>query len=57
VRRIARELGGHASAFTPGVTDSPFQPLPDPLMQLHRRLKAQLDPLGIFNPGRLYADL
>lgn len=57
VRRIARELGGHASAFTPSVTDMPFQPLPDPLMRLHKRLKAQLDPLGIFNPGRLYADL
>jgi glycolate oxidase FAD binding subunit len=57
IRRIARELGGHATAFTPGVTDTPFQPLPDALMQLHRRLKAQLDPLGIFNPGRLYADL
>lgn len=57
VRRIARALGGHASAFTPGATDAPFQPLPDPLMKLHQRLKAQLDPLGIFNPGRLYADL
>jgi glycolate oxidase FAD binding subunit len=57
VRRIARELGGHASVFTQGVTDAPFQPLPDPLMKLHQRLKAQLDPLGIFNPGRLYADL
>lgn len=57
VRRIARELGGHATAFTPGVTDTPFEPLPDALMNLHRRLKAQLDPLRIFNPGRLYADL
>ncbi|MEM5386419.1 glycolate oxidase subunit GlcE [Paraburkholderia phymatum] len=57
VRRVAKELGGHATAFTPGVTDTPFHPLPDPLMRLHRRLKAQLDPLGIFNPGRLYADL
>ena len=57
VRRIAYALGGHASAFTPGVTDAPFQPLSEPLMHLHRRLKAQLDPNGIFNPGRLYADL
>jgi len=57
VRAAARELGGHASAFTPGVTDTPFQPLPPALMKLHQRLKAQLDPLGIFNPGRLYADL
>ncbi|WP_296651562.1 glycolate oxidase subunit GlcE [Paraburkholderia sp.] len=57
VRRIARELGGHATAFARGVTDAPFQPLPGPLMQLHKRLKTQLDPLGIFNPGRMYADL
>jgi glycolate oxidase FAD binding subunit len=26
------------------------------LMQLHRQLKARLDPHGIFNPGRMYAD-
>jgi len=57
VRGLASELGGHATAFTPGVTDAPFQPLPAALMRLHQRLKTQLDPLGIFNPGRLYADL
>ncbi|WP_433706557.1 glycolate oxidase subunit GlcE [Paraburkholderia sacchari] len=57
VRGLASELGGHATAFTPRVTDAPFQPLPAALMQLHRRLKARLDPQGIFNPGRLYADL
>ena len=57
VRGIARELGGHASLFMGGATDTPFPPLPDALMRLHQRLKAQLDPQGIFNPGRLYADL
>ncbi|HTH59894.1 MAG TPA: glycolate oxidase subunit GlcE [Paraburkholderia sp.] len=56
VRRVARDLGGHATAFTPAVTDTPFQPLPDALLKLHQRLKTQLDPQGIFNPGRLYAD-
>jgi len=26
-------------------------------MMLHKNLKAVFDPRGIFNPGRLYADL
>jgi glycolate oxidase FAD binding subunit len=34
-----------------------FQPLPAPLLALHQRLKAALDPAGIFNPGRMYAEL
>jgi len=25
--------------------------------KIHRRLKQQFDPSGIFNPGRLYASL
>ncbi|SFB11115.1 glycolate oxidase subunit GlcE [Azotobacter beijerinckii] len=53
---IAAEVGGHASCHTAGVYDSPFQALPAPLMRYHRQLKAQLDPQGIFNPGRMYAD-
>jgi len=27
------------------------------LMRLHRELKAAFDPAGIFNPGRLYAEM
>jgi len=27
------------------------------LAMLHRNLKAEFDPAGIFNPGRLYADM
>ncbi|MBS0555125.1 MAG: glycolate oxidase subunit GlcE [Proteobacteria bacterium] len=57
IRAIAIAAGGHAACFTPGVTDSPFQPLPDVLMRYHRQLKARLDPRGIFNPGRMYAGL
>lgn len=57
VREMAAGLGGHATCFAPSPTNDPFHPLPDPLLRLHQRLKAQLDPLSIFNPGRLYAAL
>jgi glycolate oxidase FAD binding subunit len=32
-----------------------FQPLPEPVMTLSRKLKATFDPAGILNPGRMYA--
>ncbi|MQU06221.1 glycolate oxidase subunit GlcE [Pseudomonas helleri] len=57
IRRVVEEVGGHATCYTPGLTDIPFQPLPAALMRYHRNLKQQLDPKGIFNPGRLYAEL
>ena len=57
LRAIVGELGGHASCHTPGVTDSPFEPLSAPLARYHRQLKAALDPQGLFNPGRMYAGL
>jgi glycolate oxidase FAD binding subunit len=34
-----------------------FPPLPDPLLHLHRAVKAAFDPRGIFNPGRMYRTL
>ncbi|WP_085633855.1 glycolate oxidase subunit GlcE [Pseudomonas sp. R16(2017)] len=57
VQRIAHELGGHATCFSHGASDTPFQPLAPALMRYHRQLKAQLDPQGLFNPGRMYAEL
>lgn len=57
VREIAARLGGHATCFTPGATDEPFQPLPAALLRLHEQLKARLDPHKIFNPGRMFAAL
>jgi len=57
IRSIVEEVGGHVTCYTHGLIDSPFQPLPAALMRYHRSLKQQLDPRGIFNPGRLYAEL
>ena len=58
VRAAAREAGGHATLFH-GVVDGEevFEPLPAPLLKLHRRLKAALDPSGVFNRGRMYEGL
>ena len=55
IRAIAAQVGGHATCY--GDCDSPFQPLPAALMRYHRQLKVQLDPHGIFNPGRMYAEI
>jgi glycolate oxidase FAD binding subunit len=34
-----------------------FTPLAAPLDRIHRELKREFDPAGIFNRGRLYPDL
>ena len=57
VRAWAAANGGHATLFraadkAPGA----FHPLPEPMHELHRRLKATFDPAGVLNPGRLYPD-
>ncbi len=49
---------GHVSLVrgaAPG--EAVFDPLPEPMMALHRRLKAVFDPAGVFNPGRMYEGL
>lgn len=62
VRAAAAAAGGHATLFRGGRDDEKrsigaFQPLPAPLMDLQRKLKRAFDPQGLFNPGRMYADL
>jgi glycolate oxidase FAD binding subunit len=58
VRQAAHLAGGHATLFRHGDRAGEiFQPLPPPLLALHRRLKQAFDPSGILNPGRMYADL
>ena len=54
IHRIARNAGGHATRFSAG--DGGFAPLPAPF-RYHQQLKQQLDPCGVFNPGRMYAEL
>ena len=57
VRDVARKAGGHATCFRGAREPTPFQPLPEPLMRLHRRLKDSLDPARILNRGRMYPEL
>ncbi|MGO4321405.1 glycolate oxidase subunit GlcE [Pseudomonas sp. KB_12] len=56
VQALAHEVGGHATCYRQGASDTPFQPLAPALLRYHRQLKAQLDPLGLFNPGRMYPE-
>jgi len=54
------EAGGHATLFRGSDMDREgdvYQPLSASLMALHENLKQACDPHGIFNPGRLYAEL
>ena len=62
LREAAAKAGGHATLFiaddgrsTLGIDR--FEPLKAPLDRIHRRLKAEFDPAGIFNRGRMYAEL
>ena len=55
LRDWAAQHGGHATLFRGGDRKvGVFQPLAAPLALLHRRLKANFDPQGILNRGRLY---
>jgi glycolate oxidase FAD binding subunit len=57
IRSAAASVGGTATLWR-GPRDAPmFHPLPASSLELHRRLKRQFDPHGIFNAGRLIADL
>ena len=61
VREVATAAGGHATLFRATAdrraSDGVFQPLSATAMTIHRRLKAAFDPQGLFNPGRMYAEV
>lgn len=58
IRAIAREAGGHAVLFRGAEAgEDVFEPLPGPLLALHRRIKSAFDPGAVFNPGRMYEGL
>lgn len=62
LREMVTRVGGIATIFianksinTP--TMSIFNQLTSPLLQIHKQLKQEFDPAGIFNRGRLFADM
>jgi glycolate oxidase FAD binding subunit len=57
MRRLAEDVGGTAIHWRGGSAGGRFHPLAPSVLELHRRLKARFDPHGIFNPGRLVADI
>lgn len=61
IRAAAAAAGGHATRFRAGAggaaVEHVFHPLPAALLTLHQRLKAQFDPHGLFNRGRLHPEL
>ncbi|HEX4388633.1 MAG TPA: hypothetical protein VH109_08415 [Steroidobacteraceae bacterium] len=57
VRALARAAGGTAACWRGAPPGERFHPLPETLATLHRRLKGRFDPGGLFNRGRLLADL
>jgi len=57
VREAARRAGGHATLFRGGDKSvGVFQPLAPAMMKIHRQLKAEFDPRGVFNRGRMYPE-
>ena len=55
--KMLGNVAGHATIFrardkSPGV----FSALAPPLDRIHRELKKQFDPAGVFNRGRMFAD-
>jgi len=59
IRSQAQAAQGHATLFhaAAGNPEAPFSPLPAPLLALQQRVKASLDPKGLFNRGHLYPEL
>jgi glycolate oxidase FAD binding subunit len=61
LRKAALEAGGSATLFIASNSEDTcakgrFNPLNPALAQIHRRLKTEFDPAGIFNPGRMYPE-
>jgi glycolate oxidase FAD binding subunit len=57
VRDAAARAGGHATLFRGGDKSvGVFHPLAPAVATIHRRLKAEFDPRGVLNRGRMYPD-
>jgi glycolate oxidase FAD binding subunit len=57
IREAAARVGGHATLFRGGdKAVGVFHPLAPAVAAIHRRLKAEFDPHGVLNRGRMYGD-
>jgi glycolate oxidase FAD binding subunit len=57
IRAQAHAAAGSALLWRGHAAGARFDALSPAVLAIHRRLKARFDPHGIFNPGRLIADL
>ena len=58
IRTACARVGGSATLFRgPDRSVGAFHPLAPAVLAIHHRLKRELDPNGIFNPGRMYAEI
>ena len=58
IHSSANTRQGYATLFQGNIPDTPsFPKLDENLMKLHKQLKHNMDPHGIFNPGRMYSGL
>ena len=58
IRETAARAGGHAMLFRGGDKSAGvFHPLAPALARIHQRLKAEFDPHGVLNRGRMYPEL
>jgi glycolate oxidase FAD binding subunit len=61
LRELAHAVGGHATLFiasSAGIStaNTVFDTLKSPLDRIHRELKREFDPSGVFNPHRMHSD-
>jgi len=62
IRAAARHAGGHATLYRAAhqaalTSHGAFAELSPALMKIHHRLKKELDPQRLFNPGRMFAGI
>jgi glycolate oxidase FAD binding subunit len=58
IRERCAHAGGHATLFRGGDKSvGVFQPLAPAIARIHQRLKAEFDPRGVLNRGRMYPEL
>jgi glycolate oxidase FAD binding subunit len=59
VRKAVKQVGGHATLVrAPAPVRAAldvFEPQPDGVAALTRRVKESFDPRGVLNPGRMWA--